>query len=605
MSNAGDLDLTFGINGLVITDFSNSSNDLAYSVVIDNNNKIVVAGYTDVNEVNVTNDFALARYDNSGNLDLSFGINGLVTTDFSNNTDDFGWSVVIDNNNKIVVAGYTYDYININTNFALARYDNSGILDLSFGINGLVITDFSNNTSDDQAYSLVIDNNNKIVVAGYTWDYVNDNTDFALARYDNSGNLDTTFGINGLVITDFSNNSNDESYSVVIDNNNKIVVAGRTYNNDGIRHFALARYDNLGILDTTFGPDGNGKVITDFSNNTTDDRAYSVVIDNNNNKIVVAGYIEYTNGKIDFALARYDNSGNLDSSFGINGKVITDFSSNTSDDYAISVVIDYSNNKIVVAGYIEDTNGNVDFALARYDNSGNLDTTFGINGLVITNFPNNINDYAESVVIDNNNKIVLAGRSRGNDGSRAFALARYLSEDIPPSPSPPISNICFTANTPIRTDQGIIAIEKINPDRHTIRNKKIIAITQTITVDKYLVCFEKNAIGKNIPSEKTIVSKNHLIFNKGEMITANDFITKYENVYKVKYKGEILYNVLLEHHDKMVVNNLICETLDPENMIAKLYTLLPNYNLQEQSQIIKKYNHIVNKKFKLLAQKKN
>jgi len=165
----------------------------------------------------------------------------------------------------------------------------------------------------------------------------------------------------------------------------------------------------------------------------------------------------------------------------------------------------------------------------------------------------------------------------------------------------PISNICFPAKTPITTDQGIIPIEKINTLKHTIRNKQIMAITQTITKDKYLVCFEKNAIGKNIPSEKTIISKNHLLFNKGKMIMAKDFIGKYENVYKVKYKGEILYNVLLEDYDKMIVNNLICETLHPENMIAKLYTLLPNYNIEQQCQIIKKYNTIVSKKFKALA----
>jgi len=91
----------------------------------------------------------------------------------------------------------------------------------------------------------------------------------------------------------------------------------------------------------------------------------------------------------------------------------------------------------------------------------------------------------------------------------------------------PISNVCFPAKTPITTDQGIIPIEQINPLKHTIRNKQIVAITQTITEDKYLVCFEKNALGNNIPCEKTIISKNHLIMNKGKMIMAKDFIGKY------------------------------------------------------------------------------
>lgn len=159
-----------------------------------------------------------------------------------------------------------------------------------------------------------------------------------------------------------------------------------------------------------------------------------------------------------------------------------------------------------------------------------------------------------------------------------------------PNNPTPISNVCFLAKTPIATDQGIVAIEKIEPEIHSIRNQKIVAITKTITNDKYLVCFEKNSMGDNIPCEKTIVSKNHLMFNKGQMIKAKEFVGKYDNVYKIKYNGEILYNVLLEKYDKMVVNNLICETLHPNNMISKLYTLLPNYSLEQQYEIIEEYN---------------
>jgi hypothetical protein len=159
----------------------------------------------------------------------------------------------------------------------------------------------------------------------------------------------------------------------------------------------------------------------------------------------------------------------------------------------------------------------------------------------------------------------------------------------------PVSNTCFPANTPITTDQGIIPIEKINT-LNTIRNKKIIAITQTTTKDDYLVCFEKDSISNNIPCEKTIISKNHLIFNKGTMIKAKDFIGKYENIHKINYNNEILYNVLLEDYDKMIVNNLICETLHHDNSIAKLYTLLPNYTLEQQTQFIKEYNNIVRSK---------
>ena len=273
------------------------------------------------------------------------------------------------------------------------------------------------------------------------------------------------------------------------------------------------------------------------------------------------------------------NAGDLDLTFGINGLVITDFSNNSNNDRAYSVVIDI-NNKIVVAGHT-DVNGSDYFALARYDNLGILDTTFGINGLVITDFSNNSNDESYSVVIDNNNKIVVAGYTDAN-GSDDFALARYLSEDGPI----PISNICFPSGTPIQTDQGMIAIEKINPNIHTINKKPIIDITKTITSDKYLIGFKKNALGLNYPSENTRMSQEHKLLYAGKMCEAKTFLNKFEKVIKVKYNGEILYNVLMEEHSQMRVNNLICETLHPENIVAKLYTKKSKYTNDERDKIV-------------------
>jgi hypothetical protein len=158
------------------------------------------------------------------------------------------------------------------------------------------------------------------------------------------------------------------------------------------------------------------------------------------------------------------------------------------------------------------------------------------------------------------------------------------------APEPPIAPICFAASTPIQTDQGVMPIEKVNSDLHTINNKKVVAITKTVSLDKYLVCFEKDAIGDNVPSEKTVVSKNHLIYNNGQMIKAVDFVGKYRNVHKIKYDGDILYNVLLEKYDKILVNNLICETLHPRNAVAKWHNSLSKLSVEEQTKIVKMHN---------------
>jgi hypothetical protein len=77
------------------------------------------------------------------------------------------------------------------------------------------------------------------------------------------------------------------------------------------------------------------------------------------------------------------------------------------------------------------------------------------------------------------------------------------------------------------------------------------------------------------------------------MIKAKEFINYFENVKKVKYTGEILYNVLMDQPDKMMVNNLICETLHPENGIAKLYKDLIDLTVEEQNEVITKFNQYV------------
>ena len=134
-------------------------------------------------------------------------------------------------------------------------------------------------------------------------------------------------------------------------------------------------------------------------------------------------------------------------------------------------------------------------------------------------------------------------------------------------PGPPPT--CFPSGTPVQTDQGVTAIEQLVPGEHTLRGKSIIAITQTRPLQKHIVCFEKDSIGKNVPSQQTLCSKEHKVLYRGEMNKARDLADMCKNVKRVSYNGETLYNVLLEKHGKMLVNNMICETLHPENIAAK------------------------------------
>jgi hypothetical protein len=171
--------------------------------------------------------------------------------------------------------------------------------------------------------------------------------------------------------------------------------------------------------------------------------------------------------------------------------------------------------------------------------------------------------------------------SGGNGRGIAFA------PPPPIPPTPPIFNICFPAGTLIKTDQGIFPIEKLHANKHTINKQPIQHITKTVTQDPHLICFEQHALRPNMPSEKTIMTKEHKILFEGRYVAAEKFLNQNEKVTKVKYNGELLYNVLLESYGTMQVNNLVCETLHPDNLIAKLYN---NYKKAERPDLVCQLN---------------
>jgi len=168
-----------------------------------------------------------------GDLDTSFSGDGKQTTAIGSGTDEAN-SVVLQSDGKIVAAGYSHN--GTNNDFAVVRYNTDGSLDTTFDTDGKVTTDIG--SSQDQAYSVVLQSDGKIVVAG--WSYNGSNNDFAVVRYNTDGSLDTTFDTDGKVTTAIGSGI-DAAYSVVLQSDGKIVVAGYSYNgtNDD---FAVVRY---------------------------------------------------------------------------------------------------------------------------------------------------------------------------------------------------------------------------------------------------------------------------------------------------------------------------------------------------------------------------
>jgi uncharacterized delta-60 repeat protein len=286
----GSLDPSFGTGGEVITDLGGPV-DTAFSMALQSDGKIVVAGSSGTYFPTQNFNFALVRYATDGSLDPSFGSGGKVITDFGGASDS-GQSVAVQSDGKIVVAGSSGTNPG-NLDFALVRYNTDGSLDPSFGTGGKVTTNLGG--SQETAFSVVVQSNGKIVVAGRSGNGSND--DVALVRYNTDGSLDPSFGTGGEVITALGGYI-DEGDSVAVQSDGKIVVAGASSNGSNY-DIALVRYASDGSLDPSFG--SGGKIITDLSAGNDVAHALAFQIDG---KIVVAGY-SYNGSNDDFAVVRY------------------------------------------------------------------------------------------------------------------------------------------------------------------------------------------------------------------------------------------------------------------------------------------------------------
>jgi uncharacterized delta-60 repeat protein len=185
------------------------------------------------------------------------------------------------------------------------------------------------------------------------------------------GDLDTSFGGEGKVPTDFGDDRNEEARALAIQADGKLVVAGESIDSDN-SDFALARYLPDGTLDSTFSDDG--KVLTDF-NSGSHEGALTLALQPDG-KLVAAGDFTVSGINADFALARYRPNGTLDSAFGSAGKVTTEFRSGSMD-AGIALAIQPRDGRLVVAGDFHAFDSNTDpsgpyrsgitrFALARY-----------------------------------------------------------------------------------------------------------------------------------------------------------------------------------------------------------------------------------------------
>jgi uncharacterized delta-60 repeat protein len=350
----GSLDTSFSGDGKLTTNVFGGQ-DYAYAVAVQTDGKILAAGAANVNAASFFNRFTLVRYNSNGSIDTSFGSAGIVSTDFFGNNSE-ATAIALQTDGKIVVAGVASD--GVANQFALVRYLTNGSLDTSFGVGGKVTTSFFG--FDDSASAVRVQADGKIVVAGQAYPG-GANTQFALARYTSSGSLDPTFGTGGKVTTDFFG-GNDAADALILQTDGKIVAAGMAYPlGTGIDHYAAARYNTDGSLDTSFG--NAGKTSVEFTS------AYArrlAAVGQADGKIVLAGWgVDSASGFDHFQLLRLNVNGSLDTSFSGDGKQTTTFFGSQNQAFALAVQGD---GKLIAAGSAYNLSGFYsEFALARYD----------------------------------------------------------------------------------------------------------------------------------------------------------------------------------------------------------------------------------------------
>jgi uncharacterized delta-60 repeat protein len=375
--NAGDLDLSFGAGGKVTTGFLGPSVDSAQAVVVSQAGKIIVAGTSTGN--NSSQEIALARYNADGSLDATFGSGGRVLTSFAPDEQLNGAALQADG--KLIVVG-TINLPSTGDDFLVARYNADGSLDSTFGNGGEVTTDFG---SGDVARGVAIQSDGRIVVVGSSPGAgVSDN--YALARYNTDGSLDGTFGAGGKATADFGPTA-DRAYSVAIQSDGKLVVGG----------FAnMARFNPDGSLDTSFGTGG-----------VVGRGGQGVVLQADGKILVSAGVV-----------LRYNTDGSPDAGFGHSGLA--------SAGILVTSLGVQADGKIVAAGTF-----NGEMALARLSCDGSLDTTFGTSGRALADFSGPF-DQANGVVVQADGTIVAAGLTGVNplvtlQGPEDFAVARFAT----------------------------------------------------------------------------------------------------------------------------------------------------------------------------------
>ena len=388
------------------------------SLTIQSDNKIIACGSS---YNGLTNQIVLSRYSTNGSLDNTFGNDGKVITPLGTGLENENNSVAILNNGKILVAGGTGNATS-GIDFGIVRYNSNGTLDTSFGTNGIVISDFNSETNIGRSMKVLSDN--KFIIGGSlnvssSGNYPN----FVIAKYNENDTLDTTFGNSGYTSINFGTISNnllvsEDSLSCLEIQADGKIVAGG-FTYYNQSDFVLVRLNSNGSLDTSFG--ANGRVITDFG---AGEEIRSIQILANGEIIASGNYYFNSDSNQRIAIAKYNANGSLDTAFGTAGKTLFDINSN--QEVFVNSTELQSDNKLFVTGFVLNTDA--DFFIIRCNTDGTLDKSFGVNGVQVID--SGVNEGAFTSITQPDGKIIIGGGISFTETTLDFILMRFLEPTL-------------------------------------------------------------------------------------------------------------------------------------------------------------------------------
>lgn len=356
----GSLDASFGVNGYAIHNLVAAGNgEVARSITLDSSGRVLVgglfehAGATDARD----RDAFVIRLKSDGSLDLSYGLEGLVSLDFSTGVangqsfvaDSFG-GFAIDKDDRLIVEGAQKRGDGFDTDFVVTRLTRDGAVDVSFGTEGKFSIDNKNLSASAKNPILLADGS--IIATGYNRDGVN--VPF-LFKLNADGILDTSYGVNG-IFQDRVLQSMTEVYAGILQGTDVVTVGyGKNEETESLDFLSL-RINAEGKLDESYGTAGYVRGDVDGFNDNG--RFLAALPDG---RVALVGGGRYSSVNVDGMVLVLNEDGSADQNFAENGIQLFDFGGE--NDFLWGAAVSPAGDRLVTVGIKSVTNGNDDAAL--------------------------------------------------------------------------------------------------------------------------------------------------------------------------------------------------------------------------------------------------